>query len=127
MKKGRKLDLIIIFKIPVDGLTRKQAEEQINDLMERNKECGKEFNNFNVIQYWLPVNNENIDIQVINPSLSNFDMISQLKKLIEIVNTPEYIELLNKLDLYKGIKMRADLMDLIHLKNKLERVKEVTE
>ena len=65
--KDEKEDLIFIFKIGVEGLTRQQAEQRIYNYV---KECKGEINNYsdyNIHKYWIPAKNNSCEMNVINP------------------------------------------------------------
>jgi len=121
---NQKPDLILVFSVGVEGLTRQQTQEHMIELMSYYK--NEQFNNFNIHQYWFPVDEgRGCKLEVINPSLSNKDIITQLKDLTNAIETPEYIGLISQLKSFEKIKdteQELRTIEMGQLNRKLKKI-----
>jgi len=82
--------LIIVYKIPIAGLTRQQAEEQIYQLMENYKmsDDPELIDDYIIKEIWLPTQDIGPDVKVIYPIPHTQNIKSiELENLIEELST----------------------------------------
>jgi len=94
-KSVEKDEIFMIFYINIDGLTRQQAKESTNNLMAAyNMDHVK---SYKVNSIWLPVNNQPTKVEIINPKLSNNDIVKSFKDIVDSMGDDKYKELMERL------------------------------
>jgi len=92
----KKDDLFIIFYINVQGLTKTQSAmrlEQISSIYEMDN-----VKNFNITKIVLPVlNDQNTKIEIINPKITNTDIIESFKKIVDVIDNDKLNDIIEKL------------------------------
>jgi len=92
--KKEKKDIFMTFYINIDGMTRQQAEQS---LYEFNKNLPKETSNYKITNIVLPVKNQPTNVEIVNPSITNGDIIKSFKDLVDSLDDDKYKELIEKL------------------------------
>ena len=123
--ESQKPDLILIFKVGVAGKTTQQAVQQLQQMKYVYDQ--EQFNGFKVHNYYIfNGDNNKSELEVINPNLSNKDIVTQLKDLINSIDTPEYRSLISQLKSFEKVKdteQELRTMELEHVDRKLKKIK----
>jgi len=90
-----KEDLFIIFYINIDGMSRRISEEKLAQL--NNIYTFDNIKNYNVEKIIIPVKNQPTKMEIINPKISNTDVIESFKEIVKLIDDEKLNEIIEKL------------------------------
>lgn len=85
----------MIIYINIDGMTRQRVEEyinQLNDIYSNNR-----YKTYDVNVIVIPVKKQPTKVEIVNPSITNGDIIKSFKDLVETLDDNKYRELIEDL------------------------------
>ena len=92
--ESKKEEIFMTFYINVDGMTRQQSEQS---LYQFTKSLSKETSNYKITNIILPVKNQPTKVEIVNPSITNGDIIKSFKDLVDTLDDNKYREIIENL------------------------------
>lgn len=95
IKTKEKEEIFMIFYINVDGLSRRQVEEQMEQLNAHRDNV--QYDSYKVNNIIIPVKIQPTKVEIVNPSITNGDIIKSFKDLVDTLDDNKYRELIEKI------------------------------
>lgn len=90
-----KKEIFMVFYINVDGMSRQRAQEYIQNVTDiyGDNQC----DSYEVNNIIIPVKNQPTKVEIMNPSITNGDIIKSFKDLVDTLDDNKYREIIEKL------------------------------